>query len=96
MPQHLTIEYIYTTDVIRHYSLGICDKDEAILKGVNLYTKQNFAPSVGVTPVDHEFGVHRSDCERISPAQGDAIGCDADDPDGFCWAGVVEIHRSGR
>ena len=88
-----TVEYIYTTDIIKHHSLGICTKDEAILKGVNLYTSQTFGPSVGGTPLNHKFGIHRSDCERVALVPESAIACDVDVADGFCWSGVVEIHR---
>lgn len=84
------VEYVYVTDTIR-YPLGFCTQEEAVVAGVNLYTRQHFPDDSG--PFRHAFGIHRSDCERVESSQNTSIPCNADNPDGYCWEGVVEVQR---
>ena len=85
------VEYVYETDVIKHYLLGFHTRDSAVVAGVNLYTRQQFPPDVD--SFRHAFGVHRSTCERVDTMPGNSVPCDADRPDGDCWEGAVEIER---
>ena len=85
------VEYVYVTDIIRYYPLGFCTQKEAVVAGVNLYTRQHFPDDLG--PFRHAFGIHRSDCERVESSKNTSIPCDADNPDGYCWEGVVEAQR---
>ena len=88
-----TAEYVYTTDIIKYYPLGFHTRDSAVVEGVNLYiqTQQHFPPDTD--SFRHAFGVHRADCERINNLRITSVLCDADDPNGNCWEGVVEFHR---
>ena len=85
------VEYVYVTDSIRHYPLGFHTRDSAVVEGVNLYTRQHFPPDTD--SFRHAFGVHHADCERVDTMSGNSIECDADNPHGHCWEGVVEAHR---
>ena len=85
------VEYVYITDVIKYHPLGFHTRDSAVVAGVNLYTRQDFPPDTD--SFRHAFGVHRSDCERVTSIPNTSILCDADKPDGHCWEGVVEIQR---
>ena len=85
------VEYVYVTDVIKHYLLGFHTRDSAVVAGVNLYTRQHFPPVVD--SFRHAFGVHRSTCERVDTMRGNSVPCDVDRPDGYCWEGTVEIER---
>ena len=85
------VEYVYVTDLIRYHPLGFCTQREAVIAGVNLYTRQDFPDEPG--PFRHPFGIHRSDCERVESSQDASVPCDADSPDGHCWEGVVEVQR---
>ena len=86
-----TVEYIYVSDIVKHYPLGLHTRDSAVVAGVNLYIRLRFTP--GIDFFKHAFGVHHSACERVDTMQGNSVQCDADRPDGYCWEGVVEIER---
>ena len=85
------VEYVYVTDIIRYHPLGLCTQEEAVVAGVNLYTRQRFPDGPG--PFRHSFGIHRSDCERVEGPQDTSISCDAGKPNGYCWEGVIEVER---
>lgn len=86
------VEYVYVTDAIRPYPLGFCTQEEAVVAGVNLFTRQQFD---GPGPFRHAFGIHRSDCERVEGSRNTSIQCDADEDDGYCWEGFVEASAVG-
>ena len=85
------VEYVYVTDITKHYPLGFHTRDGAVVAGVNLYTQQHF--SRDPDSFRHAFGVHRADCERVDTMPGNSIECDADKPYGYCWEGAAEFQR---
>ena len=85
------VEYVYVTDIVKHYPLGFHTRDGAIVAGVNLYTQQHFPPDTD--SLRHAFGVHRANCERVDAMAGNSIECDVGTPNSKCWEGVVEAHR---